>query len=70
VEGLFGWQQRDREWSAVAESRVLDQQDLLPGNCPMVERREITLERWFGARVGKVSEVVNDSPASEVTADV
>ena len=26
VQGLFGWIQTDREWSAVAESKILDEE--------------------------------------------
>jgi ABC-2 type transport system ATP-binding protein len=69
VDGLFGWRQRDREWSAVAESRVLGE-DSLPQDFMIIERRELTLERWFGARVGNAAEVANDQQTSEVTADV
>lgn len=69
VDGVFGWRQRDREWSAVAESNVLDG-DRLPEEFTVIERRELSLERWFGARVGGAVKTSDDLPSSEVTADV
>lgn len=69
IEGLFGWRQRDREWSAVAEIRVL-QEDRLPKEFMIVERRDLTIERWFGARVGSATESSDEVVSSEVTADV
>jgi ABC-2 type transport system ATP-binding protein len=68
VDGLFGWRQRDREWSGVAEAKVLDE-DSLREHCVIIERRDITLERWFGARAGNVVDASDDQPTSEATAD-
>lgn len=70
VAGAFGWRPAGQEWSAVVESSVFDEDSLPPG-CAMIERRDITLARWFGARVGKSTTLPEDrSNAGEVTADV
>jgi hypothetical protein len=35
----------------------------------IIQRRDITLERWFGARVGNAVDASDDQPTSEATAD-
>jgi ABC-2 type transport system ATP-binding protein len=71
--GATGWRKTGQEWSAVVETKVFDGQPL-PEGCSMIERRDITLERWFearvGARVGARADASDDQHAGEVPADV
>ena len=69
VAGAFGWRPAGQEWSAVVESKVFDEASL-PKEFSIIERRDITLGRWFGARVGNSTVVSEDhASAGEVTAD-
>lgn len=69
IAGAFGWRPSGQEWSAVIESRVFDEASL-PKEFAIIERRDITLGRWFQARVGNSAIASEDSSsASEVIAD-
>ena len=71
----FGWQQTGQEWSAVVESAEFRDSDL-PANCSLIETREISLDRWFSARVKNpidafgVGDSNADGVSEEVTSDV
>lgn len=68
--GVFGWRQNGREWSAVFDTTVGgDNESRLIEELAMIERRDITLQRWFAARVGSPSNG-GEKPSPEVTADV
>ncbi len=69
MAGAFGWQKTGQEWSAVIDAELV-QNDSLPAGCDVIERREITLERWFSARVGATVKIPEDRNVREVTADV
>ncbi len=70
VPGAIGWRPAGREWSAVIESTHFSEESL-PQGFSVIERRDITLARWFGARVGKSTVMPEDSSdAGEVTVDV
>jgi ABC-2 type transport system ATP-binding protein len=69
VAGAFGWRPAGQEWSAVFEANVFEEVSL-PKEFMIIERRDITLSRWFGARVGNSTAVSEDSSnAGEVIAD-
>ena len=64
-EGVFGWQRKGDEWSAVVSSRdTLNDHELA-----VIERRDISLSRWFAARAA-ASSSVSQSFDDGVTADV
>ena len=68
--GVFGWRQTGDEWSAVVESAG---DAAIPDELAVIERREISLSRWFAARAGSERDKPEaDTPgtSSEVTADV
>lgn len=70
IAGAFGWRPAGQEWSAVVESMSFDVASL-PKGFSIIEQRNITLARWFAARVGNsTSEAEDSSNAGEVTADV
>ena len=50
---LFGCRGSDGEWSVVVDRNVSDATiSALPAGSNILEKREITLERWFAARAG------------------
>lgn len=52
-EGVFGWSQQGGEWSAVFDAKTgAENVSRLSEELFVIERREITLHRWFAARVG------------------
>ncbi|MFK8114135.1 MAG: hypothetical protein AB8B91_18175, partial [Rubripirellula sp.] len=67
--GTFGWKRRGQEWSAVIETQIFEE-SAFTACAEILQRRSITLDRWFEARVGtdegemiqppQTSEVVND----------
>jgi ABC-2 type transport system ATP-binding protein len=63
--GIFGWRQTGDEWSAVVESVG---NAAVPDELAVIERREISLSRWFAARAR--AEVRDSESASELTSDV
>ncbi len=68
VSSLFGWRQIGREWSAVLDSKIDPAADqALQDELSIVQRRDITLQRWFTARVERETPA---SSSNEVTADV
>jgi ABC-2 type transport system ATP-binding protein len=68
--GVFGWRRSGSEWSAVFDSKHgEDDPSKLVSELSMVHRREITLQRWFAARVGPAASGDADR-SDEVTADV
>lgn len=50
VAGLFGWKRSGDEWSVVSSS-ISSNRDLLRERCVVIEEREVSLDRWFQARV-------------------
>ena len=53
AEGVFGWRQKGSEWSAVVDAKATDSGETdHRETLSMIERREISLERWFAARAG------------------
>lgn len=69
VQGCFGWRRTGCEWSAVAEVHSLDER-ALPETITVLERRAITLERWFGACATTIGTANTEPSHGEVTADV
>ena len=69
IAGSFGWRRTGQEWSAVVESNVLGESTLREAFA-IIERREITLQRWFAARAGAAADIADDQRAGEVSADV
>lgn len=63
--GVFGWRQTGDEWSAVVE---LAGEASMPDELAVIERRDISLSRWFAARAGSKPDTTGES--NEVTADV
>lgn len=51
LEGCFGWRRSGEEWSVVTTSADLDPA-MLGNDCLWIEQREVSLLRWFEARVG------------------
>ena len=58
INGLIGWRQMGREWSVMVDVRQNGVDDLRE-RLGLIERRAISLDRWFSARVG--SEAIPDS---------
>ena len=51
--GFLGWQRQGDEWSAVVDTSVINQNEVeLASQIGLVEKREITLQRWFAAKAG------------------
>ena len=50
-EEAFGWVRTGEEWSGVLDRQLNDDLDQTLTTWPVVERRRITLDRWFEARV-------------------
>ncbi len=69
ISGAFGWQLSDGEWSAVIAAEALEEPDF-DQRYGVLERREISLQRWFSAHVGPPRETDTAQPSDEVTADV
>jgi hypothetical protein len=71
LRGCFGWQQIGEEWSVVVDSKESDENPTwLAEECSMIERRGITLQRWFTAR-SQPGRVRGDTTTlGEVAADV
>ena len=77
LAGFFGWQRLGDEWSAVLDSKItgvdptqLAEQIGIGGQQNLIERREITLQRWFAARNHSTQTDDDATPLDEVTADV
>jgi hypothetical protein len=51
ISGLMGWRQMGREWSVMVDVRQNGVDDLRE-RLGLIERRAISLDRWFSARVG------------------
>ncbi|MCG8649847.1 MAG: hypothetical protein MI861_08440, partial [Pirellulales bacterium] len=67
LPGIFGWQRIGQEWSAVVDSQHSSADDAqLTGQLSMMQRREISLPRWFAARVNRPASG-DIAPSSEVT---
>jgi ABC-2 type transport system ATP-binding protein len=63
--GVFGWRRTGDEWSAVVDSGGADS---IGDELAVIERREISLSRWFAARAGGAASEA--ASGNEVTADV
>ncbi len=68
IDGAFGWQRTGAEWSAVLHTEVADRPDFAQ-TYGMVQRRELSLQRWFTARVAAVDEPSTPRLTHEVTTD-
>lgn len=69
VDGAFGWRLSGQEWSAVVERSEFNEA-ALPAEFSLIDRREITLSRWFAARVGASADSMQESSSNrEVIAD-
>ncbi len=69
--GVFGWQHTGREWSAVLDSKAAEANNQkLTSELFMIERRDITLHRWFTARASAGETSNLGISFSEVTANV
>lgn len=73
IDGTFGWRRKGDEWSAVVDQQAesADLSALSP-----IERRDISLDRWFAARAGDKSLEIGDEsvlsttkPTSEVASN-
>jgi len=66
IDGTVGWTRTDQEWSVVIEANDFDMAQLSQ-QCVVVEQRDITLERWFAARVGVSAESLEHESSEGVT---
>jgi ABC-2 type transport system ATP-binding protein len=65
--GVFGWRQTGDEWSAVVDSGGAAD---VPAEFAVIERRDISLSRWFAARAGTANSTTPGQSDSKVIADV
>jgi len=63
-ESAFGWIRRGHEWSGVVPAEVIDSGAIDP-RFELFERRELTLQRWFTARVTSLATCRDDSTPTE-----
>ncbi len=70
TEGVFGWQRTGKEWSAVVDERATESaREQLDRELLVVERRPISIQRWFAARVGRDESTSGNDVPNEVTSD-
>ncbi|TWU35799.1 ABC transporter ATP-binding protein YtrB [Novipirellula aureliae] len=61
VDGVFGWQGSENEWTGVVDRRNLSTAGLqLPASVKLISKRAITLDRWFAARAGQEASSRNE----------
>lgn len=65
IDSAFGWIRRGDEWSAVVDVDVVDSESFDP-RFSIFQRRELTLHRWFSARVTSLATDSADSKLPEV----
>jgi len=65
IDSAFGWIRRGDEWSAVVDVDVVDSESFDP-RFSIFQRRELTLHRWFSARVTSLATDSADEKSSEV----
>ncbi|MGB7324361.1 MAG: ABC transporter ATP-binding protein [Rubripirellula sp.] len=63
ISGVFGWQASGAEWSAVAKLDQFDRDAFVSAH-ELIETRPLSLERWFAARVRRVTA---PAPEGELT---
>lgn len=69
MPGAFGWRRRGDEWSAVLDRHDAPKAEESDDQATIIERRDISLDRWFAARAGHTEEqIANDR--SEVESEV
>ncbi len=69
--GVFGWRRIGREWSGIVDMKLGQQnEDQMVEQLSMIQRREITLHRWFTARVATAETGHDASSSDEVPANV
>ncbi|NND98761.1 MAG: ABC transporter ATP-binding protein [Pirellulaceae bacterium] len=69
--GAFGWRRKGEEWSAVIDSKTsAADESVQREQFAMIERRDITLERWFAARVGHLGHTNASQPADSSSSEV
>ena len=69
IAGLFGWKRSGDEWSVVSSTQE-NGMEALRQSCTVIEDRQITLARWFEARVGAKADRLDHRTEDEVAADV
>ncbi|TWU04462.1 ABC transporter ATP-binding protein [Stieleria varia] len=70
--GVFGWNRQGNEWSAVVDLQSTNESALGATGLQLIQRREITLQRWFSARAqdGGDQHADSNNSSSKETADV
>ncbi|MGI9473435.1 MAG: ABC transporter ATP-binding protein [Rubripirellula sp.] len=66
IQGLFGWRQTGKEWSVMVDTRLANL-DAESERLGILERRDISLDRWFSAKVGDGAE--NDLKEQSIPSD-
>lgn len=65
-DGVFGWTQRGDEWSAVVDFRSANHALLENPELEMIERRDITLHRWFSGQAQSDDSISQSEDAAHV----
>ena len=65
IPGLFGWRQKGQEWSVVADRELFESGEMRM-ELGIIERRGISLNRWFTARVATEQDgfLLSNTPSS------
>lgn len=69
IPGAIGWNRIDQEWSAMVEVATYNSSQWQDAGV-VVQHREITLDRWFAARVGVKADTTQSETAAEVASHV
>jgi len=64
MDAAFGWIRKGNEWSGVVPVEAIDSTAVDP-RFEVFERRELTLHRWFAARVTSLGTQVADAKSPE-----
>ncbi len=64
IDSAFGWIRKGDEWSGVVPTEAIDSAAVDP-RFELFERRELTLHRWFAARVTSLATFSADSKSPE-----
>ncbi len=68
IDGFFGWKKSGQEWSVVASNQTLGMQQLRE-SCHVIDDRQVSLSRWFEARVGTRAAALDNPTEDEVATD-
>jgi ABC-2 type transport system ATP-binding protein len=68
IDGLFGWRRSGEEWSVVGTNQN-DGLQVLRSRCDVIDDRQVSLSRWFEARVGTKAGSLDRPTDDEVAAD-